>query len=388
MAGILSRTAALRSKAGSCPAGLLTRWLSPAAGNAGRSFSSSSSPDSSAERITRIQRIIDDEGVVLLPGCYDALSASIVQKTGFSAGFISGYSVSAARLGKPDIGLMTPPEMAAAARTICASAPDIPFIADADTGGGNSLNVQRTVQDLIAAGAAGCFLEVLFTDLVFSVLKLTSDSHSDWLTDCEFLLLLQDQAWPKKCGHMRGKQVIPAEEHAAKIAAARDAIGDSDFFLIARTDARAISEKYGLSEAISRANLYMEAGADACFVDAPRSDNELREIARQTNGYRVVNMIEGGVTPLHTQEELKEMGFHIILHSTTTLYTAARALTNMLTKMKQSGSSKDHLDMLASFAEFNQLINLESYFAREAHYAEYKNALEARNELKASSGAL
>ncbi|CAN6475914.1 unnamed protein product [Victoria cruziana] len=357
MAGILSRTAALRNKAAGAPAGLLTRWLSPAAaGNAGRSFSSSSSADSSAGKVTRIQRIIDEEGVVLLPGCYDALSASIVQKTGFSAGFISGYSVSAARLGKPDIGLMTPPEMAAAARTICASAPDIPFIADADTGGGNALNVQRTVQDLIAAGAAGCFLE--------------------------------DQAWPKKCGHMRGKQVITAEEHAAKIAAARDAIGDSDFFLIARTDARAISEKYGLSEAISRANLYMEAGADACFIDAPRSDNELREIARQTNGYRVVNMIEGGVTPLHTREEFKEMGFHIILHSTTTLYTAARALTNILTKMKETGSSKDHLDMLASFAEFNQLINLDSYFAKEARYAEYKNALEARNELKASSGAL
>ncbi|KAF3791770.1 Carboxyvinyl-carboxyphosphonate phosphorylmutase [Nymphaea thermarum] len=369
MAGILTLGAALRSKAGRSGAALLAGRaadISAAIGSENafgrRSFCSNSS-DPPAGRSTRIQQIIEKEGVALLPGCYDALSAAIVQKVGFSAGFISGYSVSAARLGKPDIGLMTPPEMAEAARTICSTVRDIPFIADADTGGGNSLNVQRTVKDLIAAGAAGCFLE--------------------------------DQAWPKKCGiessssqcHMRGKQVIPAEEHAAKIAAARDAIGDSDFFLIARTDARAISEKYGLSEAISRANLYMEAGADACFVDAPRSDDELREIARRTNGFRVVNMIEGGVTPLHTQEELKEMGFHIILHSTTTLYTTARALMDMLQKMKESGSSKDHLDKLASFAEFNRLINIESYFAKEAHFAEYKNALEAQHELKASSGA-
>ncbi|CAN6458657.1 unnamed protein product [Victoria cruziana] len=366
MAGILTLVAAVHSKAGRSAAGLLGRnaaaLITAAKGSENASgrriFSSNTTVDSPAGRTTRIQQIIEKEGVALLPGCYDALSAAIIQKAGFSAGFISGYSVSAARLGKPDIGLMTPPEMAEAARTICSTVRDIPFIADADTGGGNALNVQRTVQDLIAAGAAGCFLE--------------------------------DQAWPKKCGrkiwHMRGKQVIPAEEHAAKIAAARETLGDSDFFLIARTDARAISEKYGLGEAISRANLYMEAGADACFVDAPRSDDELREIARRTNGFRVVNMIEGGVTPLHTLEELKEMGFHIILHSTTTLYTTARALMDMLQKMKETGSSKDHLDKLASFAEFNQLINLESYFEKEAHFTQYKVTLEAQNELKVRSG--
>ncbi|KAF3791769.1 2-3-dimethylmalate lyase [Nymphaea thermarum] len=383
MAGIVTLSAALRSRAGRSAAGLLAKHEAAPALATGsenvlrrRSFCSSASR-SPAGRTTRIQEIIEKEGVALLPGCYDALSAAIVQKVGFSAGFISGYSVSAARLGKPDIGLMTPPEMAEAARTICSTVRDIPFIADADTGGGNSLNVQRTVTDLIAAGAAGCFLE--------------------------------DQAWPKKCvckhlicfsyclidpckcdleGHMRGKQVIPAEEHAAKIAAARDAIGDSDFFLIARTDARAISEKYGLAEAISRANLYMEAGADACFVDAPRSDDELREIAGQTNGYRVVNMIEGGVTPLHTADELKEMGFHLILHSTTTLYTTTRALMDLLQKMKETGSSRGHLDKLASFAEFNQLINLESYFEREAHYAEYKDTLDGRNQRKISNESL
>ncbi|CAH2067681.1 unnamed protein product [Thlaspi arvense] len=292
---------------------------------------------------TRIHRLIEEQGIVLMPGCYDALSAAIVEKTGFSAGFISGYALSASLLGKPDFGLLTPPEMAATARSVCASAPNIPIIADADTGGGNALNVQRTVKDLIAAGAAGCFLE--------------------------------DQAWPKKCGHMRGKQVISAEEHAAKIASARDAIGDSDFFLVARTDARATSAKSGLEDAIARVNLYMEAGADASFVEAPRDDEELKEIGKRTKGYRVCNMIEGGVTPLHTPEELKEMGFHLIVHPLTALYASARALVDVLRTLKENGSTRDHLQKMATFEEFNSLVDLESWFELEARYSNLRNAL-------------
>jgi len=278
-----------------------------------------------------------------MPGCYDALSAAIVQQTGFSAGFISGYALSASLLGKPDFGLLTPPEMAATARSVCASAPNIPIIADADTGGGNALNIQRTVKDLIAAGAAGCFLE--------------------------------DQAWPKKCGHMRGKQVIPAEEHAAKIASARDAIGDSDFFLVARTDVRATSAKSGLEDAIARVNLYMEAGADASFVEAPRDDDELKEIGKRTKGYRVCNMIEGGVTPLHTPDELKEMGFHLIVHPLTALYASTRALVDVLKTLKENGSTRDHLQKMATFEEFNSLVDLDSWFELEARYSNLRNAL-------------
>ncbi|XP_051123894.1 carboxyvinyl-carboxyphosphonate phosphorylmutase, chloroplastic-like [Andrographis paniculata] len=278
---------------------------------------------------TRLHRLIEEEGIVMLPGIYDGLSAAIIQDTGFSAGFISGYSVSASYLGKPDIGLLTPPEMAAAARTICSAAPEIPIVADADTGGGNALNVHRTVKDLIAAGAAGCFLE--------------------------------DQAWPKKCGHMGGKQVIPAEEHAAKIRAARNAIGDADFFLVARTDARGTSEKHGLADAIARANLYYDAGADACFVEAPRNEDELREIAQKTKGYRVCNMIEGGVTPLYTAEEFKAMGFHLMVHSLTSIYAAARAMKESMKTLKEYGTTRDHLHKLATFKEFNQLVGIESW---------------------------
>ncbi|KAH7680807.1 Isocitrate lyase protein [Dioscorea alata] len=295
---------------------------------------------------TSIHRLIESEGTVLMPGCYDALSAAIVQMSGFSAGFISGYALSASLLGKPDFGLLTPPEMAESARLVCAAAPKIPIIADADTGGGNALNVQRTVRDLIAAGAAGCFLE--------------------------------DQAWPKKCGHMRGKQVISAQEHAAKIASARDAIGDADFFLVARTDARATSAKTGLGEAIYRANLYMEAGADACFVEAPRNDAELIEIGRETKGYRVCNMLEGGVTPLHTPQELKAMGFHIIVHPLTTLYASARAMIDILKVLKESGSTRDQLHKLATFEEFNKLIGLDAWFELEAKFAKISTGVDRK----------
>ncbi|KAK9270878.1 hypothetical protein L1049_026464 [Liquidambar formosana] len=215
---------------------------------------------------TRIHRLSEDQGIVLMPGCYDALSAAIVQKTGFSAGHRKWR-----RLLGPSVPLLR----------------IFPIIVDADTGGGNALNVQRTVK----AGAAGCFLEV-----------------------------------------------IPAEEHASKIASARDAIGDSDFFLVARTDARA---KTGLSDAISRANIYMEAGADACFVEAPRDDDELKQIGQRTNGYRVCNMLEGGVTPLHTPEELKAMVFHLIVHPLTTIYASTRAIIDVLKTLQETKLQHD-----------------------------------------------
>ncbi|XP_042463128.1 carboxyvinyl-carboxyphosphonate phosphorylmutase, chloroplastic-like [Zingiber officinale] len=295
-------------------------------------------PPSTETRKTRMHRLIEDEGIVLMPGIFDALSASVLQALGFKAGFVSGYAVSASRLGMPDIGLLTPPEMADAARAICAAAPNVAFIVDADTGGGNALNVQRTVKDIIGTGAAGLFLE--------------------------------DQVWPKKCGHMQGKQVIPAEEHAAKIAAAREAIGDADFFLIARTDARATSG--GLNEAIKRANLYIEAGADACFVEAPRSDDELREVCKSTKGLRAANMLEGGFTPLHTPQELKEMGFHLIVHSTTAVYASARALLDILKVMKTDGTSRDNLHKLTTFEEFNSLIGLKKYNETGARFEKFK----------------
>ncbi len=284
---------------------------------------------------TRIHAALERNGAVLMPGCYDALSARILARLGFSAGFISGYSVSAAHLGRPDVGLLTTTEMADAARRICAAAAPVPIIADADTGGGNALNVQRTITDLIAAGAAGCFLE--------------------------------DQVWPKKCGHMRGKRVVPREEHVRKIRAAREVIGDADFFLVGRTDARAATT---LDDAIDRANAYMDAGADGSFVEAPQDDDELRVIAARTRGPRVANMIEGGKTPLHTPEELQALGFELVVHPLTPLFAASRAMLDALGALRRSGTTRDDLSRLATFAEFNELVDLESVYATEARFVE------------------
>ncbi|KAG2497577.1 hypothetical protein HYH03_004323 [Edaphochlamys debaryana] len=223
--------------------------------------------------------------------------------------------------------------MARKAGQISTAVPGLPIIADADTGGGNVLNVQRTIRQLIASGCKGCFIE--------------------------------DQAWPKRMGHLRNKEVISMEEFAAKIAAAREAIGDADFFLVARTDARGTSAKYGLEDAVKRANLYYDAGADATFIEAPRGDEEMRFIAAETKGLRVCNMIEGGVTPLHTPEELKAMGFHLVTYPLSGLYAATRALTDVYGTLATKGTTRDSLSSLAPMDHFNDLIGLEEAIKTE-----------------------
>src|SRR2546423_10688681 len=214
---------------------------------------------------------------VLMPGVYDALTARIAARVGFDIVFISGYSVSAARLGEPDFGFLTGSEMADAARTVCRVS-RAPVIVDADTGYGNPLNVMRTVRDLQDAGAAGVFLE--------------------------------DQVWPKKCGHMAGKRVVETEEHAAKLRAAVDARGDRDLFIVARTDAR---QPLGLEQAIERCLAYKEAGADALFVEAPESVEELERIAEALPGPLVANIIERGGTPHLSRGQLEERGFNLLV---------------------------------------------------------------------------
>src|SRR6476620_11117050 len=202
---------------------------------------------------TRVQTILEQHKSIVFPGVYDTLSAKLAQRAGFPMAFVSGYSVAATALGEPDLGLLTQTEMIDRARRICMSV-TIPIIVDADTGYGNPLNVHRTVRELIAAGAAGCFLE--------------------------------DQVWPKKCGHMRGKRVIPIEDYVNKIRAAVDARGDRDFFIVARTDAAAV---VGLDEAIARVRAARDAGADASFVEAPTSIEDLREIGRRSPAPNVAN---------------------------------------------------------------------------------------------------
>lgn len=276
--------------------------------------------------ITSIQRILDDVGVIAFPGVYDTLSARIAQRVGFPMGFISGYSVSATAIGEPDLGLLTQTEMLDAARRVCGSV-NIPIIVDADTGYGNPLNVHRTVNQLIAAGAKGCFLE--------------------------------DQIWPKKCGHMRGKRVIEREEYIDKIRAAVDAKAGRDFFIVARTDAEAVR---GLDEAIARVEAAREAGADASFVEAPGSVEQLAEIGRRAPGPIVANMIEGGKTPLLPKEQLAEMGFQLILYPLAGLYAAARAMEIMFQKLAADGTTMGEEPRLMDFSSFNDLIGVEEKY--------------------------
>jgi 2,3-dimethylmalate lyase len=273
------------------------------------------------------------ERAVLMPGVYDALTARIAARVGFDVVFISGYSVSAARLGEPDFGFLTQTEMAEAARSVCRVS-DAPVIVDADTGYGNALNVMRAVGELQDAGAAGIFLE--------------------------------DQVWPKKCGHMQGKRVVDVEEHAAKIRAACEARGERDLFVVARTDAR---QPLGLEAAIERCLAYKEAGADALFVEAPESEAELERIAEALPGPLVANMIERGVTPHLSRSELESLGFNLIVCPLAGLYAAARAVWDVLTELRDEETTAGVIDRMLAFDDFNELVELEARYADEARYA-------------------
>ena len=239
---------------------------------------------------TRIHQILSNEDSLVFPGVYDTLSAKMAQHVGFQLAFVSGYAVSATFIGEPDFGLLTQSEIIDRARRICSSV-STPIIVDADTGYGSPLNVTRTVRELIDAGAAGCFLE--------------------------------DQQWPKRCGHMRGKSIIPRSEYIAKIQAAVDTKGDADFFIVARTDAIAAAD---VNEAVARAEAAKKAGADATFIEAPRSLEELATIGQRAPKPTVANMIEQGRTPVLSREQLAGLGFQLILYPLTGLYASAKAL--------------------------------------------------------------
>jgi methylisocitrate lyase len=285
--------------------------------------------------MTGAQRIRDAVAAdtVLMPGVYDALTARIASQIGFDVVFISGYSVSATRLGEPDFGFLTQTEMADAARAVCRVS-TAPVIVDADTGYGNAVNVLRTVRDLQDAGASGVFLE--------------------------------DQVWPKKCGHMAGKRVVETAEHAAKIRAAVDARGERDLFVVARTDAR---QPLGLDAAIERCLAYNEAGADALFVEAPLSVEELERIAAELPGPLVANMVERGQTPHLARSELRGLGFSLIVCPLAALYAAARAVTDVLTELRDEGTTLAAYDRLVSFDDFNALVELKARYEDESRYA-------------------
>jgi len=288
-------------------------------------------PPTLATGAERIRQLVAAR-TVLMPGVYDALSARIAARVGFDVVFISGYSVSAVRLGEPDFGFLTQTEMTDAARSVCRVS-SAPVIVDADTGYGNPLNVIRTVHDVQDAGAAGVFLE--------------------------------DQVWPKKCGHFGGKQVVSTEEHAAKLRAACDARGERDLFIVARTDAR---QPLGLEAAIERCLAYKQAGADALFVEAPESVAELERIAEALPPPLVANMIERGVTPHLTRSELQELGFALIVCPLAALYASAKAVMDVLTELRERETTAGMIDRMLAFDQFGELVELDARYADEARY--------------------
>lgn len=277
-------------------------------------------------RETRVHRVLAESGPTAFPGIYDTLSAKIAQRVGFPLAFVSGYSVAATSIGEPDVGLLTQTEMIDRARRICGSV-TIPILVDADTGYGNPLNVYRTVRELIAAGAAGCFLE--------------------------------DQVWPKRCGHMRGKRVVDRDEYIHKIRAAVEARGDQDFFIVARTDALAV---IGMDEAVARVTAARRAGADASFVEAPASLDDLAEIGRLSPAPNVANMIHGGKTPVLPTDELGALGFHLILYPLDGLFSAAKVIQRMYATLKDRGTTLGEDEALITFDEFNDLIGVQAKY--------------------------
>lgn len=269
----------------------------------------------------------------MLPGVFDALSARITENTGFDAIFQTGYGSAATVLGMPDFGFLNAGETLDNARKIV-RAVAIPVIVDIDTGYGNPLTVWRIVKDLESMGASGIFLE--------------------------------DQVWPKRCGHMAGKEIISTDEYLLKLSAAIDARDDEDFIVVARTDARATS---GLDEAIERGREYFNSGADVIFVEAPRSVDELKEIGSKIDAPLVANMIEGGITPNLTASELHALGFRIGVFPLSGLFASAFAMKQVFEELYRTGSTAREREKMITFQEFNKLVNLQRYIDLERRYA-------------------
>jgi 2-methylisocitrate lyase-like PEP mutase family enzyme len=269
---------------------------------------------------------------VVAPGAFDGLSARLVQQAGFPAVYASGGAM-ARSSGVPDLGLISPDEIVARLAAMV-EVVSVPVIADADTGYGNALNAQRAARAFERAGVAAFHLE--------------------------------DQTFPKKCGHYDDKALVPADEMVQKLSAVRDALHDPDFVLIARTDAIAVE---GFTAALDRASAYIEAGADMIFVEAPRSEDEIAEIARAVPGWKLINMFQGGKTPLLPVPRLQDLGYHLVIIPSDTQRAAMKAMQRVLQAIARDGSSAAMSADMASFKEREAVVDTAGFLARDKHYA-------------------
>ncbi len=279
-----------------------------------------------------LRKLLKKKGPLVIPGVYDAIGAKIAEKVGFDAMFQTGYGTSATLFGMPDYGFIGATETVENARRIC-SAVSVPVIVDVDTGYGNALSVWKLVKELESAGASGIFLE--------------------------------DQRWPKRCGHMQGKEVVSYVEYQEKLKAAIDARSSKDFIIVARTDARATA---GLDEAIERSRQNKKIGADVIFVEAPKTISEMKKIGKSINAPLVANMIEGGATPLSSASDLYKMGYKIILYPLSILFANSYATMSILTELKKSGNTKKFQNKLVRFDQFNEIVELPKFRKLEKRY--------------------
>ncbi|WP_242527431.1 isocitrate lyase/PEP mutase family protein [Ktedonosporobacter rubrisoli] len=284
---------------------------------------------------TCLRRMLEEPGLLLAPGAYDALSARLIAQAGFPLAYMTGFGTAASVLGQPDVGLVTMSEMVTRAAALTAVMGKRPLIADADTGYGSPLNVRRTVREYERAGVAALHLE--------------------------------DQAWPKKCGHLGGKQVIPLEDMVQKIRAAVDAREDPDFIIIGRTDANGV---LGFAEALRRAQAYYEAGADMLLIEAPKSLEEIQKIAETFQGVPLVfNWVESGKTPLLPLEKIQQLGFKVIIFSVSLLFAATHNILALLDLLKRGETSAAFAEHMVSFSQFTKHIGLAEIEALERRYS-------------------
>jgi 2-methylisocitrate lyase-like PEP mutase family enzyme len=281
---------------------------------------------------TRLRQLLRAGDVVVAPGVWDGLSARLVARAGFPAAYATGGGI-ARSMGYPDLGLLSLSEIASRLANIVEHA-GVPVIADADTGYGNALNAQRAVREFERAGVAALHLE--------------------------------DQTFPKRCGHYDDKSVVPTAEMAQKLRAARDAMTDSDIVLIARTDALAVE---GLDAAVERAEAYAAAGADVIFIEAPVSVEQIEAIARRVPQPKLINMFQGGKTPLVPVPRLKALGYQIVIIPSDLQRAAIRAMDDVLAAIARDGSSVALAEQMASFTEREAVVDTAAYLARDAKYA-------------------
>ena len=273
----------------------------------------------------RLRSLLQGPSVVMAPGAPDALTARLIEQAGFPAVYMTGFGATATPLGCPDVGLLTLTEMTTHARNIV-RAVDLPVIADADTGYGGPANIERTVREYQQAGVAAIHLE--------------------------------DQAAPKRCGHMAGIKLVPVDEMLRRLECALAARGDDDLVIIGRTDALAAS---GLDEALDRARRYRQAGVDIVFVDAVKRVADAHAIGQAIEGPLMISVVEGHETTALKPDELKRMGFSLALYPLSTLFTAARAIQEVLAELNEQGTTHAQADRMMSYADFSAVVRLDHF---------------------------